>query len=265
MSMKKASKGYQESLDNLITVYRDWLQHRRLAIRKLKKIVKDMDSDEFRSNLTSIVGSGAGVTGGTMMIGGLLLAPFTGGLSLVVAGVGAGVGIAGGLTNLTSDAIAKNFALKKCDEANTLIEHDQTKSLHLQKAEAKFTEAIVILKKEADATQTDILTILKATSATTLGLNVFKMARTTAGFVRAGYKGASAFGMAAGKALGKAGGAFAIVGIGLDIWTIVSSSTDISNGSKSELGKGISKYIVELEKLLKAVENHFSETYEFNF
>lgn len=67
--------------------------------------------------------------------------------------------------------------------------------------------------------------------------------RNTVGFARAGYKGVSAFGMAAGKVLGKAGGALAIVGMGLDIWKIVSTGKDISNGSKSELGKGITKHI----------------------
>lgn len=77
MSVKQASEDYQKSLDDLIRVYRDWLETRRSTIQKLKEIVKDMDSDEFRNNVTNIVGSGVGVTGGAMVLGGLLLAPFT--------------------------------------------------------------------------------------------------------------------------------------------------------------------------------------------
>lgn len=48
------------------------LKNRRDTIKSLKEIVTDMDSDEFRSNVTNIVGSGVGVAGGAMVIGGLL-------------------------------------------------------------------------------------------------------------------------------------------------------------------------------------------------
>lgn len=266
MSVKQASEDYQTSLDDLIRVYRDWLETRRSTIQKLKEIVKDMDSDEFRNNVTNIVGSGVGVTGGAMVLGGLLLAPFTGGVSLVVAGIGAGVGAAGGVGNLGGDAIAKNYALKKCKEADDLIQDDENKSVNLEHAEAKLTEAIAILQKESDDTQTDTTTAMKKARVTKQGMKVFKIVQNTVKFARAGYGGVSAFGKAAGKVLGKASGrAFAIVGMGLDIWQIVSSSQDISKGSKSELGKGITEHILELEKSLNAVEKYFSETYEFNY
>lgn len=265
MSVKQASKDYQKNLDDLIKVYKDWLENRRKTIKSLKEIVNDMDSKEFKSNVTSIVGSGVGVTGGAMVLAGLLLTPFTGGLGLVLAGVGAGVGAAGGVTNLTGDAISKNYALRRCKEAEDEIRDDQQKSADLEHAEATLTKAIVILKKEADATKTDISTIMKTASVTAKGMKVLKIVHKTVGFAKVGYKGVGAFGMAAGKAIGKASGALAVVGIGFDIWTIVSSSKDISNGSKSELGKGITKHILELEKSLNAVEKYFSETYEFNY
>lgn len=117
-----------------------------------------MDSDEFRNNVTNIVGGGVGIAGGAMMIGGLLLAPFTADFGLALAGVGAGVGAAGGVGNLAGDVISKNYALKKRNEADDLIQDDH--------AEEKLTEAIVILKKESDALQTDISTIMKTASVT---------------------------------------------------------------------------------------------------
>lgn len=40
MSVKQASEDYQTSLDDLIRVYRDWLETRRSTIQKLKEIVK---------------------------------------------------------------------------------------------------------------------------------------------------------------------------------------------------------------------------------
>lgn len=120
-----------------------------------------MDSDEFRNNVTNIVGGGVGIAGGAMMIGGLLLAPFTADFGLALAGVGAGVGAAGGVGNLAGDVISKNYALKKRNEADDLIQDD-----HAEHAEEKLTEAIVILKKESDALQTDISTIMKTASVT---------------------------------------------------------------------------------------------------
>lgn len=265
MSVKQASQDYQKYLDELINVYKAWIKNRRETIKSLKEIVTDMDSDEFRSNVTNIVGSGVGVAGGAMVIGGLLLAPFTAGASLVVAGAGLGASVLGGVTNLTSDTIAQNYALRKCKEADDKIKNDQERSAELERSEKQLTDVIVFLTREAEASKSDITTIMKSAAVTTKGLKVFKIVRNTVGFARAGYRGVGAVGMAAGRAIGKASGALAIVGIGLDIWQIVSSSKDISNGSKSELGKGITKHILELEKSLNAVEKYFSETYEFNY
>lgn len=264
MAVKQASQNYQKCFDNLSAVYKDWRKKRIRAIKLLKEIVKNMDSEEFRGNVTNIVGSGVGVAGGAMVLGGLLLAPFTGGASLAVAGAGLGASVLGGVTNLTSDTIAKNYALRKCKEADDEIKEDQKRSANLERAENQLTDAIVILQNEADATQTDVTSLMKTACVTKQGLKVFKIVRTTVGLARAGYRGVGAVGMAAGKAIGRVSGAFAVIGIGLDIWTIVTSSKDISNGSKSELGKGITNYIVEMEKSLNAVEKYFSETYEFN-
>lgn len=123
------------------------LKIEEILLRNKKEIVKDMDSDEFRNNVTNIVGGGVGIAGGAMMIGGLLLAPFTAGFGLALAGVGAGEGAAGGVGNLAGDVISKNYALKKCNEADDLIQDDQKQSVNLEHAEEKLTEAIVILKK----------------------------------------------------------------------------------------------------------------------
>lgn len=266
MSVKQASEVYQKSLDDLISIYTDWLKNRRNTIKKLKEIVKDMDSDEFRNNVANIVAGGVGVTTGAVMIGALLSAPFTGGASLVVAGVAAGVGAAGGVANLVGDKYAENYAVNKCKEADHLIKADVKKSGNLEKAEAKLTEVIVILQNESEKSGTDILKLMKDFKVKDKGMKVFKIARKTVKFARQGHGVVSAFGRASGKVLSKATGKFfAIVGIGLDIWQIVSSSQDIGNGSKSELGKGITKHILDLEKSLNAVEKYFSETYEFNY
>lgn len=141
MSVKQASQNYQKCLDELAVVYKDWIIKRKKAIKLLKEIVKDMDSDEFRGNVTNIVSSGVGVAGGAMVIGGLLLAPFTAGASLAVAGAGFGASLLGGVGNITSDTIAKNYALRKCKEADDEIKADQKRSADLEHAEKQLTSA----------------------------------------------------------------------------------------------------------------------------
>lgn len=267
MSVKQASQKYQKCWDELADEYKNWIIKRRKAIYLLKEIVKDMDSVEFKGNVTNIVGSSVGVAGGALVIGGLLLAPFTAGASFVVAGAGLGASVLGGVTNLTSDKIAKNYALRKCKEADDEIKADQDRSNKLTDAEENLTKAIVDLEKKADATQIDISTLRKTARKiiTRDGWKVIKSVRPCVILARGGYRGIGAVAMAAGRAIGKASGALVVVGIGLDIWQIVSSSKDLSNGSKSKLGKRITKHISELEESLNAVQKYFSETYEFNY
>lgn len=267
MSVKQASQKYQKCLDDLEGVSKNWIIKRRKAINVLKEIVKDMDSAEFTGNVTNIVGGSVGVAGGAMVIGGLLLAPFTAGASFVVAGAGLGASVLGGLTNITSDTIAKNYALRKCKEADDEIKADKGRSDKLKNAEKKLAEAINDLQKKADATQIDIPSLHKIVRSyiTNDGLKVLKSVRPGVALARAGVRGIGAVAMAAGRAIGKVSGGLVVVGVVLDIWQIVSSSEDLSNGSKSELGKGITKLISEWEESLKAVQKYFSETYEFNY
>lgn len=117
------------------------------------------------------------------------------------------------------------------------------KYVNLEHAEEKLTEAIVILKKESDATQTDISTIMKTASVTKKWYKISRSCETLLDLQERAIKVWVPLEWRLDRVLGKAGGALAIVGMGLDIWKIMSTGKDISNGSKSELGKGITKHI----------------------
>lgn len=103
-------------MGGLREVFRDWIENRRKIIKSFKEIVNDMDSDEFKNNVRSIVGSGFGIVSGVMMIGGVLFVLIIGGVLFVVVGVGLGVGVVGGVVNLVGDVIFKNYVLRKCKE-----------------------------------------------------------------------------------------------------------------------------------------------------
>ncbi|XP_062604318.1 apolipoprotein L3-like [Saccostrea cucullata] len=246
---------YERYLEEFVTQYEDWVRTRRRAIRDLEQIVADMDSGEFQNNVTQIVGSSVGVLSGSIMIGALLLAPFTAGASAAVgAGIAAGVGLAGGITNLTSDQINKNYALRKCKEAENIILGDQKRTTDLDEAEKRFTEALETLKEVAKSTKKEIKTMLKTIKR---GKKVAQVMSKTARLVGKGSRG---IGMTAGKLIGKTA-ALALVGVGFDIWEIVSSSKDIANGSKSELGKDITNHIEKMRESLNEVQEYYAETY----
>ncbi|XP_062600225.1 apolipoprotein L3-like [Saccostrea cucullata] len=253
-----AIRNYERYLEEFVNQYEEWIRTRRRAIRDLEQIVADMDSGEFQNNVTQIVGSSVGVLSGSIMIGALLLAPFTAGASAAVgAGIAAGVVLAGGITNLTSDQINKNYALRKCKESENIILGDQKRTTDLDEAvlqklwnvENRFTEALETLKEVAISTKKEIKTMLKTIKR---GKKVAQVMSKTARLVGKGGRG---IGMTAGKLIGKTA-ALALVGVGFDIWEIVSSSQDIANGSKSELGKDITNHIEKMRESLNEVQKY---------
>lgn len=121
----------------------------------------------------------------------------------MVAGAGLGASVLGGVTNLTSDTIAQNYALRKCKEADDKIKNDQERSANLERSETRLTNAIVFLTKEAEDSKTDITTIMKSASVTSKGMKVFSIVRNTVGFARAGYRGVGAVEWRLEEQLGK--------------------------------------------------------------
>lgn len=256
--MDAALKEYSTTSDTLGSEYKNWETERKRAISALEEIVKEMDSSKFTDNVTQIVGSGLGVAGAAAVVGGLLLAPFTGGVSALVSVGGVIAGVAGGITNITSDKIKDNYALSKLKEAEDIIFADQQRSKRLEEAEQKMHDALVVLKGIADDTGTDITIYLKTASGTSKGVNIVRIAEKTLTGIRGGISGVTAGARAAGKVLGKLSIGLAVVGAGFDIWSIVSNSQDIVQGSKSEVGIKITEHIKALKESLKEVQKNYS-------
>jgi hypothetical protein len=63
------------------------------------------------TGIAKSVGGGAGILSGILTIGGIALAPFSGGLSLGLTAVGVGTGIGSAATSLISEGI-RNSNLK---------------------------------------------------------------------------------------------------------------------------------------------------------
>ncbi|KAM3613453.1 uncharacterized protein V6R79_026336 [Siganus canaliculatus] len=115
----------------LLTKCKSTTEHLQDQLNKLKCVADDLERIHRGTTIGSLTGGVIGAVGGITSIVGIALAPFTLGASLVVAGIGAGVGLAGGLTagasnivkaiNESSDRKAFKRIVKEFDEKiNTL-------------------------------------------------------------------------------------------------------------------------------------------------
>ena len=81
---------------------------------------------ELGSNIciSKIAGSSASIVGGVTTVVGLALAPFTLGMSLVVAGIGAGVATLGGVTTVSATIADAAITKRTLKEASEVLEVD---------------------------------------------------------------------------------------------------------------------------------------------
>lgn len=76
------------------------------VLEKLEEKKKEIEKHHKKCNITRTIGTSVSTTGAGLVIGGLLLAPFTAGTSLVAAtGLGAALGLGGAAVNLSTEAV----------------------------------------------------------------------------------------------------------------------------------------------------------------
>ncbi|XP_078539618.1 apolipoprotein L3-like [Lissotriton helveticus] len=120
-------RGHTESLfTNLKQVLQEEEKLRETA-ETLQRIAADLDIFHRNATKVNFLGSLWGVSGGALALGGLVLAPFTGGASLVVAGAGLGVSTLGGVTSAGASVVnAINSKMDK-DKVEALMKECQTR------------------------------------------------------------------------------------------------------------------------------------------
>uniref|UniRef100_A0A8P4GL15 Protein kinase domain-containing protein n=1 Tax=Dicentrarchus labrax TaxID=13489 RepID=A0A8P4GL15_DICLA len=102
------------------------VENLQIQLGKLRAVADSLESVHQGATIGSLAGGVIGAAGGITSIVGLVLAPFTLGTSLIVTGVGIGVGVAGGITagasnitnmvNQASDRKAVQSIIKEFDE-----------------------------------------------------------------------------------------------------------------------------------------------------
>ncbi|KAM4043805.1 apolipoprotein L3-like [Anomaloglossus baeobatrachus] len=97
------------------------------------------DLDEFHraATIASVTGSSVGLAGGITTIVGLVLAPFTAGVSLIVSGIGAGVAAVGGLTGASASIADTVNMKKKCSRVEKIVKKVNINMNELEKISKK--------------------------------------------------------------------------------------------------------------------------------
>lgn len=105
----------------------DVLQERKDIIQKLRDIATNLEKTHKDVLIADRVGTGVGIGAGCLVIGGLVAAPFTAGLSLSLTVMGTATGVAGGLTsagaNITGFVMEKKMVASLEEELKTHLKH----------------------------------------------------------------------------------------------------------------------------------------------
>lgn len=111
---------------------------------KLRGVADDLERVHQGATIGSLAGGVSGVVGGITSIVGLILAPFTLGASLIVTGVGVGVGAFGGVT-----AGASNIT----NMVNQSSDHKVVRSI-IKEFEEKINAVVTWLQEISNSLQT---------------------------------------------------------------------------------------------------------------
>ncbi|CAF0835551.1 unnamed protein product [Adineta steineri] len=107
--------------DSFLATLDEFIKTSNQIIEKLKTELEWINDHRTRCNVAKTVGTTATVGGAAVVVGSLLLAPFTGGASIVAAtGYGVIAGAAGAAVNITTDI---------ADLVTTRIENSQVKDI----------------------------------------------------------------------------------------------------------------------------------------
>lgn len=102
----------------------EWLKIRPETIDLCDKLIQQLIDHHHAMNRVRTAGSAAGITGGAIAISGLVMSPFTGGLSLALAS-GIGLSIAGGATVAGAGFSDASNQRQKAEEVNRQYTKDQ--------------------------------------------------------------------------------------------------------------------------------------------
>lgn len=265
-SFLDVSSAVSNAFDRLRHDIKEWLPKREETIARLKEIAGQLNKTTRDVAISQTVGSSVGILGGLVAIGGLVLSPFTLGLSLIPAAVAGGlIGGAGALTAIGSTLAEIIIDKNLVDKATCCLEEDKiltealvgqirdfngTSSLLLRYIPQDELESFVSVATYEQSSANPDLTSTPDDIGPRLGITVSRLvtvggkaiAMPVTKMVIAGTVAASRMvAMAVAHSI-------AVIGIGLDIANIVLAGIKLGKGAKSENATKLEGAIADLEK-----------------
>ena len=237
--------------------------------------------------IAQTTGGGAAIAGGVLAGLGILAAPFTAGASLTLTGVGAALGVAGGVTSFTAAMVEKGWNDSKVEDVKSLSERCVK---HLQVFSEFMNQYVEALKEFERFLETEegrkLIESLKTTDFWNGALQtgkaakqVYNIASTTLkvkqcvqlvklvrmlkpdlvvkGFIFSGLKmpgflGGKVLIQAASTGAKALSSVLAVAGIGFGIWDVVQGTDKIKEGS--EVGK-------QFREMAEGIKESYEQTY----
>ncbi|XP_067021841.1 uncharacterized protein [Acropora muricata] len=257
---------------DLISGFVRWIPMRQGTMEQLEELATKLHQHHRNVKISTIFGASMGTVGGGLSIAGLITAPFTFGVGLIVSLVGAGIGGAGGAVMSGSKVVEIILEKLGLEDVQAAIKEDHDACTKLQQQFDRLEDFIsklaqflkplhddATLLRELEGTGFDILReritsddILSSTKERVdIGAKFFRTVTaaatiTTSAVATAGAVARSAA-LAGTRAAHFAGSAISAALIPLDITLLVKSSLELHRGSTSSAVEEIRQRINDLK------------------
>ncbi|XP_032891600.1 uncharacterized protein LOC116982469 [Amblyraja radiata] len=125
-----------ETIQHFVNQFSKWQCRTTGYIRELQEIANSIDRYHKGATIANVTGSSASAVGGVLTFAGIIAAPFTAGGSLILTAVGASIGGAGVIANLTAgitEYVKRSKKQKRVDEIIRQYKNDRKEmSAHLK-------------------------------------------------------------------------------------------------------------------------------------
>ena len=216
------------------------------------------------SRISRIAGASAGITGGVMSIVGFGLVPVTLGLSLIIAGLGGGIALLGGLTSLgavLADIVVSNKELKNAQECLTidkqLCQVINNLQIELETITNALSAKLPNTSKESIAVAflSGTQSVVRLSSITAkAGITSAKIAEIATTTSLDGSIIVLRVASAATKGIAIAGGVVSALVLPLDIFELVMNSYKLHNRKDTDASTWIQQQINNMEEQQRQVE-----------
>nr|XP_020726648.1 apolipoprotein L3-like [Odocoileus virginianus texanus]XP_020726649.1 apolipoprotein L3-like [Odocoileus virginianus texanus]XP_020726650.1 apolipoprotein L3-like [Odocoileus virginianus texanus]XP_020726651.1 apolipoprotein L3-like [Odocoileus virginianus texanus] len=231
---------YQQEKERFLKEFPQVKQELKESIKKLRELADHVDKVHRDCTISNVVASSTGIASGTLSILGLVLAPFTAGLSLGLSVTGIGLGAAAAVTGVSTMVVEK-VNMSSAETQASLLDTAQIISYGLDLYEVKdFGRHIHAIRVARGNPQL----VATAQHYITTG----RVSVQSAQQVRNHFRGTPlAMGRTARIVSGVTSGLF----LALDVYSLVKDAQDLQEGAKTESAENMRQKARELETKLE--------------